>query len=158
MTGRKEAEALAKKRIQETADKLKPSEVPAGTDLFERTERPPISEEPEDQEQKRARKSRAYEKARPTYAFRIRPEDSDRIDDLAERLQVTRDALGRGLMRAVLDALDEGRLTLEVDREAVQKRDTLGRLRSHVKNTIRAVWANPAEIPNPQHKSNIDAT
>ena len=73
-------------------------------------------------------------------------------------LQVTRDALGRGLMRAVLDALDEGRLTLEVDREAVQKRDTLGRLRSHVKNTIRAVWANPAEIANPQHKSNIDAT
>ena len=99
MTGRKEAEELARRRIQETADKLSQTEVPAGTGLFERTDRPPIAEEPEAQEQKRARKSRAYEKARPTYAFRIRPEDNDRIDDLAERLQVTRDALARGLMR-----------------------------------------------------------
>jgi hypothetical protein len=148
--GKKEAGELASKRIQETAGKLGGAELPAGTPLFTRTEQPPIAEdppagEPVTQGRGRTRKTRTYEKSHPIYAFRIRPEDSARLDALAERLQVTRDALASGLMAAVLDAVDGGRLSLYVDREPVQKRDTLGRLRSHVQTTIRAAWANLAE-------------
>jgi hypothetical protein len=90
-------------------------------------------------------KSRIYEDQKPAFAFRIRPADNDRITALAEELDVTKDALAAGLMRAALDAVEEERLLLTVKRQAVQRRDTLGRLRTWIKMTVRGEWANPAE-------------
>jgi hypothetical protein len=95
--------------------------------------------------QGRVPKSRTYEGQKPAFAFRIRPADNDRITALAEELDVTKDALAAGLMRAALDAVEEGRLVLTVKRQAVQRRDAMGRLRTWVRMTVRGVWANPAE-------------
>ena len=95
--------------------------------------------------QGRVPKSRGYEEQKPAFAFRIRPADNDRITALAEELDVTKDALAAGLMRVALDAVEEERLLLTVKRQAVQRRDTLGRLRTWIKMTVRGVWANPAE-------------
>jgi hypothetical protein len=95
--------------------------------------------------QGRVPKSRTYEGQKPAFAFRIRPADNDRVTTLAEEMDVTKDALAAGLMRAVLDAVEEGRLLLTVKRQAVQRRDTMGRLRTWVRMTVRGEWANPAE-------------
>ena len=93
----------------------------------------------------RVPKSRAYERQRPAFAFRIRPADNDRIAALAEALEVTKDALAAGLVRAAPDAVEQGQLTLNVEREPVQARDKLGRLRTAVRMTVRGEWANLAE-------------
>ncbi len=95
--------------------------------------------------QVRVPKSRIYERQRPAFAFRIRPADNDRIDALARRLDVTKDALAAGLVGAALDAVDEGRLLLSVERQAVQRRDKLGRLRTWVRMTVRGEWTNSAK-------------
>ena len=93
----------------------------------------------------RVPKTRIYEEQKPAFAFRIRPADNDRIAALAEEMDVTKDALAAGLMRAALDAVEEGRLVLTVKRQAVQRRDAMGRLRTWVRMTVRGAWANPAE-------------
>ena len=93
----------------------------------------------------RVPKSRTYEGQKPAFAFRIRPADNDRITALAEEMDVTKDSLAAGLMRAALDAVEEGQLLLTVKRRAVQRRDTMGRLRTWVKMTVRGEWTNPAE-------------
>jgi hypothetical protein len=95
--------------------------------------------------QGRVPKSRTYEGQKPAFAFRIRPADNDRIAALAEEMDVTKDALAAGLMRAALDAVEEGRLVLTVKRQAVQRRDAMGRLRTWIRMTVRGAWANPAE-------------
>jgi hypothetical protein len=95
--------------------------------------------------QGRVPKSRAYERQKPAFAFRIRSADNDRIAALAEEMDVTRDALAAGLMRAALDAVEQGRLLLTVKRQAVQRRDSMGRLRTWIRMTVGGQWADPAE-------------
>ncbi|MBN1659198.1 MAG: hypothetical protein JXA93_12385 [Anaerolineae bacterium] len=95
--------------------------------------------------QARVPKSRIYERQRPAFAFRIRPADNGRIDALARGLDVTKDALAAGLVQAALDAVEGGRLLLSVERQAVQRRDKLGRLRTWVRMTVRGEWTNPAK-------------
>jgi hypothetical protein len=116
-------------------------------DLFQPTARQEqmAEEATEKAGQGRVPKSRAYEGQKPAFAFRIRPADNDRIATLAEQMDVTKDALAAGLMRAALDAVEEGRLVLTVKRQAVQRRDAMGRLRTWVRMTVRGEWANPAE-------------
>ena len=116
-------------------------------DLFQPTARQQwtAEESTEKARQGRVPKSRTYERRKPAFAFRIRPADNDRIAALAEEMDVTRDALAAGLMRAVLDAVEQGRLLLTVKRQAVQRRDAMGRLRTWIRMTVRGEWANPAE-------------
>jgi hypothetical protein len=116
-------------------------------DLFQPTaHQEQMAEEATDKAgQGRVPKSRTYEGQKPAFAFRIRPADNDRITVLAEEMDVTKDALAAGLMRSALDAVEEGRLLLTVKRRAVQRRDTMGRLRTWVKMTVRGEWTNPAE-------------
>jgi len=126
---------IVDRRLAETLDLFQP------TAHQERT-----AEEATDKAgQGRVPKSRTYEGQKPAFAFRIRPADNDRITALAEEMDVTKDALAAGLMRAALDAVEEGRLLLTVKRRAVQRRDTMGRLRTWVKMTVRGEWTNPAE-------------
>jgi hypothetical protein len=86
------------------------------------------------------RKSRQWDRENPAFAFRISPEDNERIAELAERLEVTRDALGAGLIHAALEAVDVGHLVLDVKREPATKRDRLGRLRTTVFFTVSGTW------------------
>ena len=95
--------------------------------------------------QGRVPKSQTYEGQKPAFAFRIRPADNDRISTLAEEMDVTKDALAAGLMRAALDAVEDGRLVLRVKRQDVRRRDTMGRLRTWIRMTVRGEWANPAK-------------
>jgi tRNA A37 N6-isopentenylltransferase MiaA len=113
-------------------------------DLFQPTAQQATAAE-EAKAPKRTPKPRDFERDNPAFAFRIRPEDNERIAELAEVLEVTKDALGAGLMRAALDAVDAGRLVLDVEREPMASRDKLGRLRSFVAFTVRGRWVNPAE-------------
>jgi hypothetical protein len=126
---------IVDQRLAETLDLFQP------TAHQERT----AQEAAEKAGQGRVPKSRTYEGQKPAFAFRIRPADNDRVTTLAEEMDVTKDALAAGLMRAVLDAIEEGRLLLTVKRQAVQRRDTMGRLRTWVRMTVRGEWANPAE-------------
>lgn len=90
-------------------------------------------------------RSRSYERRNPAFAFRIRPEDNERLAGHAEALEVSRDALARALVQTVLDAVEEGRITLAVERQPVQKRDRRGRLRSLVRSNVSVVWGNGTE-------------
>lgn len=63
------------------------------------------------------RKSRAWDRENPAFAFRISPEDDERITRLAGDLMATRDELARGLLGAALEALEAGRLKLGFERE-----------------------------------------
>jgi hypothetical protein len=116
-------------------------------DLFQPTahQEQTAEEATEKAERGRVPKSRIYEGQKPAFAFRIRPADNDRITTLAEEMDVTKDALAAGLMRAALDAVEDGRLVLRMKRQDVQCRDTMGRLRTWIRMTVRGEWANPAK-------------
>jgi hypothetical protein len=126
---------IVNRRLAETLDLFQPTAHQQWT----------AEESTEKARQGRVPKSRTYEGQKPAFAFRIRPTDNDRIAALAEEMDVTRDALAAGLMRAVLDAVEQGRLILKVKRQAVQRRDAMGRLRTWIRMTVRGEWANPAE-------------
>jgi hypothetical protein len=126
---------IVDRRLAETLDLFQPTAHQQWT----------AEESTEKARQGRVPKSRTYEGQKPAFAFRIRPVDNDRIAALAEEMDVTKDALAAGLMRAALDAVAEGRLLLTVKRQAVQRRDEMGRLRTWVRMTVRGQWANPAE-------------
>ena len=68
-----------------------------------------------------APKSRRWDKDNPAFAFRIRPEDDERIGELASTLGWTRDEVARGLIGAALEAVDTGALQLDIERRTVVK-------------------------------------
>lgn len=87
-------------------------------DLFEPTTR---QEEAAEGQPGRTPKSRRWDRDNPTFAFRILPEDNERIGEWASKLGATRDELARGLMGAALEALEQGRLDLAFERETAVK-------------------------------------
>lgn len=66
--------------------------------------------------EKKTRRSRQWDRENPTFAFRIKAEDNERIAEWAKQLGATKDEVARGLIKAALQALDEGRLTLQFER------------------------------------------
>lgn len=114
---RREAEELARQRIQDTGKVIAGSEVPAGTGIFASTDRPPIAEEPAPAARPAVRKSRAWDKANPVHSYRIPEEQEQRIKEMASSQGWTRDEVAEGLIGAALEAIDEGRLELAITRE-----------------------------------------
>lgn len=85
-------------------------------DLFQPTAQQAAAEEGQEPEPKRTPKSRRWDRENPVFAFRILPEDNDRIVEWADRLGWTRDEVARGLMGAALEAIDQGWLELDIER------------------------------------------
>lgn len=85
-------------------------------------------------------RGRDWDKANPTFCFRIRPEDGVRLAALASRLGVSRDALARGLMWAALDGAEAGHLALAVEELATTVEDKVGRVRGTVRRLVTPAW------------------
>lgn len=124
----KEDRDIVDRRLEETLD------------LFQPTARQEEAAEQAGAAAGATRKSRQWDRENPAFAFRISPEDNERIAELAERLEVTRDALGAGLIHSALEAVDAGRLVLDVKREPTTRRDRLGRLRTTVIFAVSGTW------------------
>jgi len=125
---------MVKKNDQEIVDKR----LEETLDLFQPTARQEAAAE--QPEEKPPVKSRRYEADNPAFAFRILPEDSERITSWAERLELTRDDVARGLVGAALEALDEGRLELKATHQVSMIRDAAGRRRRSVRAFMAWVW------------------
>lgn len=117
MSGDKEAQELANERIRKSGGLFSKTE-PLPEEAQPK-ERPPIEEE---QGPGRARQPRTWDKKHPAFSFRILAEDNERLTEWAARLGMTRDEISRGLIGAALEALEDGRLTLEVDRQITVKK------------------------------------
>jgi len=124
-------------------------------DLFQPTaQQSTAAEEVQDKfKHQRTPKSRRWDRKNPSFAFRILPEDNERIAEWADRLSWTRDEVARGLVGAALEALDQGRLSLEIEREVAVKeipvRTPSGRMtrrRIHTSEaTIDWIWRHEDE-------------
>ena len=130
MSGRKADRDIVDKRLEDTLDLFQPTAQQGTT--AEETEAKAV--------QAGAPKSRKYEAEHPAFSFRILPEDNERIKDWAERLELTRDDVARGLVGAALEALDSGRLTLHADHEVTMIRDARGRRRRSVRSIMHWAW------------------
>jgi hypothetical protein len=73
----------------------------------------------------------------PATPFRLRPEDRERLDRIAAELGLSRDALGAALVWAGLDALEEGRLELEIETATHETTDRRGRTRIYTRRQAR---------------------
>ena len=85
-------------------------------------------------------RDRSWDERNPRFGFRIRSEDAERLADRAAALRVSRDALGRALIQAALDAEDRGWLDLEVYEKRRESNDRLGRFRVTVRRFVRPSW------------------
>lgn len=90
-------------------------------DLFQPTARQAAAEASNEARPKQTPKSRRWDRENPTFSFRILPEDNERIGEWASQLEATKDEIARGLVGAALEALEDGRLGLAFEREAVLK-------------------------------------
>jgi hypothetical protein len=79
------------------------------------------------------------ERNRPS-SFRIREVDAGRLEAQARELGLSKDALGRALVWAALDALDAGLLELEIDTKQTKVTDKMDRVRIYVKKEARPLW------------------
>jgi hypothetical protein len=87
-----------------------------------------------------AKRSRDWDRQNPAFSFRIRPEDARRMRDTAEGLDAPKDALARALVGAALDAVEAGRLSLEVEEERYRLTDKRGRERTVTRKFVLASW------------------
>lgn len=78
---------------------------------------------------------------RRAYAYRIEDQDAARVKILAQDLETSQDALMRALVPAVLEAVEQGGLTLETAHEVEQGTTTDGLLRAWVVRKVRWAWA-----------------
>jgi predicted DNA-binding protein len=88
-----------------------------------------------------AKRSRNWDRENPAFSFRIRPEDARRMRETAEELDAPKDALARALIGAALDAVEDGRLSLEVEEECYRLTDKRGRERTVTRIFVLASWA-----------------
>jgi hypothetical protein len=86
------------------------------------------------------KRDRSWDEKNPRFGFRIRVEDAERLAGKAAALQVSRDALGRALMQAALDALDRGWLDVEAYEERRETKDRLGRFRVTIRRFVQPSW------------------
>ena len=86
------------------------------------------------------KRDRSWDEKNPQFAFRIRSEDAERLAASAADLEVSRDALGRALIQAALDALDRGWLDIEAYEERRETKDRLGRFRVTIRRFVRPSW------------------
>lgn len=98
-------------------------------------------------EEAQPKRARAWDAENPAFRFRIREQDAQRLTARAAELRLSLDALTRALVWAALDALDQGRLALDIDQEVTETADKRGRYRTHVKRLARPVWA-AEQTPN----------
>jgi predicted DNA-binding protein len=106
-----ERQDVVDKRLAETLDLFRPTarQEAAAAEVEEKVKRGKTPH------------ARRWEKDNPTFAYRIRPEDDERITTWAARLGATKDEVARGLMAAALEAMDEGWLWLVFDRTTAVK-------------------------------------
>ncbi len=76
-------------------------------------------------------------------SFRIRQTDAERLETIAGEMGLSKDALGRALIWAALDAIDGGLLELEIDEEHTKVTDKMDRVRIYVKRRARPSWQIP---------------
>jgi hypothetical protein len=88
-----------------------------------------------------ARKTRRYEKEHPAFRLRIRPQDNERLKEMARRYSLTRDALAAAVVQAGLDALEDGHLFLQIERTIESGTDRAGRRRDKVVTEVEASWS-----------------
>lgn len=94
-----------------------------------------------------AGRDRTWDQQNPACSFRIREQDAARLAERAEALGVSKDALGRALLWAALDAAESGRLTFEVGEVTTQAKDKAGRLRIYTRRIATPAWT-PDRTPN----------
>jgi hypothetical protein len=82
------------------------------------------------------KRGRSWDEANPACSFRIREQDAARLAAQAGELQVSRDALARALLWAALDALEAGRLPLQVGEVTTQAQDKAGRFRTYTRRIV----------------------
>ena len=73
-------------------------------------------------------------------SLRIREEDATRLAEQGRRLGLSRDQLARGLMWAALDALESGRLELEVREVRTEVEDKMWRTRIYLRREAEPRW------------------
>lgn len=86
------------------------------------------------------KRDRSWDETNPAISLRIRAEDADRLGALAGSLGVSRDALGRALLWAALDAAEAGGLRLEVSEVQTEGVDRLGRPRLYTRRIVAPAW------------------
>lgn len=89
-----------------------------------------------------AGRDRSWDQQNPAISLRIREHDAARLATHAEALGVSKDALGRALLWAALDALDAGELALEVGQVTTEATDRLGRRRIYTRRIAEPARAN----------------
>jgi hypothetical protein len=89
------------------------------------------------------KRDRTWDQDNPPIYLRIRAEDRDRLDAAAEARGLSRDAAARGLLWAALDALEDGRLELELELVTAETTDKRGRRRIKGRQEARPLWRDP---------------
>lgn len=81
-----------------------------------------------------------WDKRHKASSFRIREQDAERLEKRAREIGLSKDAMGRVLIWAALDALDAGTLDLEIETLQTEVTDKLDRVRIYVKKRARPSW------------------
>ena len=89
------------------------------------------------------RPDRSWERQHRATALRLYTDDDHWLAHMATELKATRDAVGRGLIRAAHEAIENGWLVLEMEQEIEHYKDKVGRSRTRVISEPRHHWQIP---------------
>jgi len=91
------------------------------------------------------KKDRTWERLNKSTPIRLGDSDARWLREFAASHSAAVDAAGRGLIRAVREAVEQGWVTFTVEQEIEEYEDTLGRQRTRVHTELEADW----QIPRP---------
>jgi hypothetical protein len=78
-----------------------------------------------------------------TTPLRLQPDDAEWLREFAREQNVTLDSAGRGLVRAIRQAVEQGWVTFGKDQDIESYTDTIGRQRTRIQIELRHRWQIP---------------
>jgi hypothetical protein len=87
-----------------------------------------------------SKKDRSWEEEHRTTPLRLRSDDAEWIRNFAKEQGITLDSAGRGLIRAIRHAIEQGWVTFTKDQNIESYTDSLDRQRTRVQIELRHHW------------------
>ena len=88
----------------------------------------------------RAKEDRTWEKKHKSTPIRLEEKDVDWLRAFAASQSVPIDVAGRGLVRAIREAVEQGLVTFRIEQEVERYQDTIGRTRQRVRVELEPHW------------------
>jgi hypothetical protein len=89
------------------------------------------------------KRDRSWEKQHKATLIRLGDSDASWLRSFAASHSIAVDAAGRGLIRAIREAVEQGWVAFSLEEEVEEYEDTLGRQRKRVDTELEADWQIP---------------